>query len=360
MASPQKENGYIPIANELAEAFAKIHLNGREWQVIWVIIRKTYGWGKKKAQISLSEISKLTGINRKNVWKTISSLIKKNIIKKVKSIPAIYSLQKNYEKWDRGVFKNEDSVFKIEDSLSIKSNNIKDLNNESIVKNNNRSVFKIEDRGVFKNEDSNPSKSRVPVRENNPLKTSIKKNNNIIINNNGEVKKSTSPVFKNLSLKKNKKDPYLLSFFGKVYFRKLGIEYHCSFKKDTELMKKLLKQFPARLVRKLIILYIYTATDFDIKVGLTIGLFYSKWNSLHLEYKRKREKFEKIRKRKKLEIEREKMKKQEEEKREKEFKQQWEKMSMLEKIKYIKTLERWNLPVPEWMKKEKENGKIDN
>ncbi|MCD6221996.1 replication protein [bacterium] len=315
MASPQKENGYIPIANELAEAFTRYRLSGQEWQVLWVILRKTYGWHKKEAEISLKEISEMTGIDRGKVCKIIHSLIEKNVIQrvlskrstgvvqKVNTSPVSYSLQKDYEKWK--VLPKKSTV------LSKRSTGVVQKVNKTV----DQKVNTIKEK-----------KEKIYIG--------------------GE--KNSPPTY---SVKKSKKDPYLLSFFGKVYLRKTEIQYHCSFKKDTELMKKLLKQFPARLVRKLIILYIYSASEFDIQAGLTIGLFYSKFNALHLEYKRRREKFEKLRKRRKWEKERQKLEEQEKEKQEEEFKQQWKKMSMLEKIRHIKRLERFNLPVPEWMKK---------
>jgi len=307
MASPQKENGHIDIANELAEAFAKYRLSGQEWQVLWVILRKTYGWHKKEEKISLSAISEMTGIDRGKVCKIIHSLIEKNVVQKVNTFPATYSLQKDYEKWK--VLTKKSTV------LSKRSTGVAQKVNKTVDQKVN--TIKEKKEKIIK------EKIYIGGEKNSP---------------------PTYPV------KKSKKDPYLLSFFGKVYLRKTGIQYHCSFKKDTELMKKLLKQFPARLVRKLIILYIYSATDFDIQAGLTIGLFYSKFNALHLEYKRRREKFEKLRKRRKWEKERQKLEEQEKEKQEEEFKQQWEKMSMLEKIRHIKRLERFNLPVPDWMK----------
>ena len=44
MADPQPEDGVLFIANELAEAFCRGRLSGQEWQVVWVIVRQTYGY----------------------------------------------------------------------------------------------------------------------------------------------------------------------------------------------------------------------------------------------------------------------------------------------------------------------------
>ena len=80
--SPQKENGYVAIANELFEAFYRCKLSEYERVVVMCIWRKTYGWNKKDDRIALSQIATETGINRSNVGRTISQLEKKNIIKK--------------------------------------------------------------------------------------------------------------------------------------------------------------------------------------------------------------------------------------------------------------------------------------
>lgn len=51
MASPQTENGHIDIANEIADKFCSYRLSGQEWQILWVLLRKTWGW--KKSWIGL-------------------------------------------------------------------------------------------------------------------------------------------------------------------------------------------------------------------------------------------------------------------------------------------------------------------
>lgn len=100
MASPQIDNGFTKIANELQEAFCKIRIPGEERQVLDVILRKTYGWNKKEDAISLSQFVLLTGINKPNVCRALSKLIMKNmIIKKDKGISVNYSIQKDYTRW---------------------------------------------------------------------------------------------------------------------------------------------------------------------------------------------------------------------------------------------------------------------
>jgi len=81
--NPQIEDGYVKIADELAEAFARYRISGEEWQVLWAILRKTYGWNKKEDWISLSQFQELTGIKRPNIIRALKKLIQKNIVIKM-------------------------------------------------------------------------------------------------------------------------------------------------------------------------------------------------------------------------------------------------------------------------------------
>lgn len=102
MASPQTENGHIDIANELAEALAKIRISGEEMQCLWVIFRKTYGWHKKQDAISLSQFVEMTGIVKPHVVRALDGLLSKKIITVtyIGNEPAkVYGINKDYEKW---------------------------------------------------------------------------------------------------------------------------------------------------------------------------------------------------------------------------------------------------------------------
>ena len=100
MASPQVENGYTKIANELLDAYSAIRLSGEENQVFWTIVRKTYGFNKKEDSISLSQFCLATGLIKQNVCRALSKLIKKNIVIKIdKSNITKYRIQKDYTKW---------------------------------------------------------------------------------------------------------------------------------------------------------------------------------------------------------------------------------------------------------------------
>ena len=104
MADPQTENGYLKIAMEIVEALARHRIPGQEMQLIWVLLRKTWGWNKKADNIPLSQWARLTGIKRTKCCDLLNSLIAKNIIKKDSPQKGTgraskYRLNKNYEEW---------------------------------------------------------------------------------------------------------------------------------------------------------------------------------------------------------------------------------------------------------------------
>ena len=110
MVNPQKENGHVRIANELVEAFQLLHLSGNQWRVLWAILRFTYGWNKKTDHISLTSFEKGTGLDRRNLKRSLDILFSRNIIlKDNSSYISRYGIQKDYTKWRTGV-KNNTSV----------------------------------------------------------------------------------------------------------------------------------------------------------------------------------------------------------------------------------------------------------
>ncbi len=102
MASPQTENGYTRIANEILEALSRVRLSACEWNIMICIIRRTYGFGHKVWEISLGDFSSATSIDKPNVRRAIRALISKQMItadKTADSNRVSYGLQKDYGKW---------------------------------------------------------------------------------------------------------------------------------------------------------------------------------------------------------------------------------------------------------------------
>ncbi len=76
-----------------------------------LIFRKTYGWHKKADVITLGTFSKLTGLSRSHIQRSLSVLLKMNLIikgvpkdgysvpKDGYRLPNVYGIQKDFEKW---------------------------------------------------------------------------------------------------------------------------------------------------------------------------------------------------------------------------------------------------------------------
>jgi len=98
VASPQTENGYTKIANELLEALARTNFSPYQRRVLDVIMRKTYGYGKKADKVPGSQIAEMTGIYKSNVSRALKELRGRNI---VISTDNKLRINKDYSQWDK-------------------------------------------------------------------------------------------------------------------------------------------------------------------------------------------------------------------------------------------------------------------
>ena len=80
MANPQKENGYVPISNELIDQLCKTKLNGTQFRIILLVFRYTYGFNRKSWKLSTSFISEAIDCDIRQVRREIKSLIDMNIL----------------------------------------------------------------------------------------------------------------------------------------------------------------------------------------------------------------------------------------------------------------------------------------
>lgn len=99
--SPQLEDGYIRISNELWDALCRTRIPGEERQILDVIFRKTYGFNKKTDAIPLSQFEAATGLKRSTVCRAINSLEEKRLIslKRETGRVTIYGINKLYSQW---------------------------------------------------------------------------------------------------------------------------------------------------------------------------------------------------------------------------------------------------------------------
>ena len=96
MANPQLEDGHTRIANEILDNMARIYLPPNQWQVLVVVIRRTYGFQKKVDWIANCQIVEATGLVKSTVSRALHRLEERGLItRNGKSI----GFQKDWEQW---------------------------------------------------------------------------------------------------------------------------------------------------------------------------------------------------------------------------------------------------------------------
>ena len=96
MASPQLENGYTPIANELLEAILRTDLSARELKVLLAVARETYGWSRKAKTVTGYKVARMTGMQRTQAARALAALKQRNVLSNGSEG---IGLQKDYQAW---------------------------------------------------------------------------------------------------------------------------------------------------------------------------------------------------------------------------------------------------------------------
>ncbi len=79
----QIENGYTKIADELLEALYGEYghdFTSAEFKIMLLIIRYTYGFGRKFHKFSVSYVAKKTGLSNGHAKKTLNEMIRKKLL----------------------------------------------------------------------------------------------------------------------------------------------------------------------------------------------------------------------------------------------------------------------------------------
>jgi phage replication O-like protein O len=103
MSSPQVENGYTRIANELLEAILRYRCSGAQKDIILAVIRATYGFHQKSRAIGTAYLAKLTGRHPRNIAAGVAELLRRKVLTETQvytaNKPRTLSLNKNYDEW---------------------------------------------------------------------------------------------------------------------------------------------------------------------------------------------------------------------------------------------------------------------
>ncbi len=102
MASPQPEQGFTRIANELLDALIAADMTKRQLRVALAIVRQTYGYNRKEDDISGSRLAELTGLRRQHCNAALLELAALQVItRRTGRWGTRVSIQKDYERWGK-------------------------------------------------------------------------------------------------------------------------------------------------------------------------------------------------------------------------------------------------------------------
>ena len=100
--SPQVEDGFTRVANELFDAVLRFGFTANQLSIVMAITRKTYGYNKKEDDMSASQIGELCGIMRQHVTTTLNDLFEMGVITKRPGVyGSVIGIQKDYKKWSK-------------------------------------------------------------------------------------------------------------------------------------------------------------------------------------------------------------------------------------------------------------------
>lgn len=95
--TPQIEDGYTRIANELLEALAATKISGSELRMMLAIIRLTYGYNTSEARITANQLSNILGVLPQHIFRTLKDLENGNFIFRNNGNIRI---NKHYKEWN--------------------------------------------------------------------------------------------------------------------------------------------------------------------------------------------------------------------------------------------------------------------
>ena len=105
MANPQPEP-FVKFSKELFDAILLSPMPATHKELVLAVVRRTYGdHGQKQAPISVSLLVAMTGRDKAGVCRALHALRDEGVLRQVASptftTPAVYALNKDYERWGR-------------------------------------------------------------------------------------------------------------------------------------------------------------------------------------------------------------------------------------------------------------------
>lgn len=103
MASPQVENGFTRISNELLEQVYRLKINATQFKIVLIAWRFTYGFSRKQHALSVSFIAQAIQSDVRTVKRELNRLIEMNIINVISeasfNTTRVIAFNKDFDKW---------------------------------------------------------------------------------------------------------------------------------------------------------------------------------------------------------------------------------------------------------------------
>lgn len=118
--SPQLENGYTRIANEWLEAFITSPYPASVKEFVLVVVRETWGYNRKEAEIPISKFQQFFGVTRARIYQIRDDCLRHNLIEIDEGgqfESATYRVQKHYLDWIEWRPKKENRLHTIKDAV---------------------------------------------------------------------------------------------------------------------------------------------------------------------------------------------------------------------------------------------------
>lgn len=108
----QSCEGYTKIINSTLRAIYRTPFNATEIRVILAVIRMTHGWNKENKIISYSYLAKETDLDKRNVRRAVSLLVRSKIIIKSKAgrknVLGLNQIHTTWELWKTRSIRGQD------------------------------------------------------------------------------------------------------------------------------------------------------------------------------------------------------------------------------------------------------------
>ncbi len=326
--TPQLENGYTKIANEILTNLANTNLSGQSFQMLMLIFRMTYGYGRRRTIISLDKFIEETGIAKTNVLRCLKRLADQAIIIREKTrFGTVYGFNKDAKKWQlksikkaAKIIQNDNPIIKIDNlqeniktDTKINANNeksIKEEKSKEIIQNDNKviqndnEIIQIDnnysqsireekqDNNIYKSTSYPQAKSEKTSKKSDIYKDNSNKEKDLLLSNesNGndffnQPQKTKPKKEKRSLLDSPNATQRICGYWDKVFSDKYSSPYKHNFGKDMMIFSKLSGDIGEDKAREIINIFFEWVDDQTLwQYGKPeIGVFSSSINALVAE-----------------------------------------------------------------------------